>query len=104
MDHSEPALALFDDGPGLDSTGASDATVPAVEDLSRPLADRLRPRTLGQVVGQEHLLGDEAPIGRMVKRQHLVSMVLREDHHRPASCRCRRSGLRPAVGDLLRGC
>ncbi|WP_330323560.1 replication-associated recombination protein A [Streptomyces pseudovenezuelae] len=76
MDRSEPALALFDDDPGPDSTGASDATVPAVEDLSRPLADRLRPRTLGQVVGQEHLLGDEAPIGRMVERRHLVSMVL----------------------------
>ncbi|WP_406004883.1 replication-associated recombination protein A [Streptomyces sp. NBC_00637] len=76
MDHSEPALALFDDDPGPDSTGASDVTVPAVEDLSRPLADRLRPRTLGQVVGQEHLLGDESPIGRMVERQHLVSMVL----------------------------
>ncbi|WP_079141481.1 replication-associated recombination protein A [Streptomyces sp. LUP30] len=76
MDHSEPALALFDDDPGPDSAGASDTTVPAVEDLSRPLADRLRPRTLGQVVGQEHLLGDEAPIGRMVERQHLVSMVL----------------------------
>ncbi|MDX2677237.1 replication-associated recombination protein A [Streptomyces sp. NY05-11A] len=76
MDRSEPELALFDDDPGPDSTGASDATVPAVEDLSRPLADRLRPRTLGQVVGQEHLLGDEAPIGRMVERQHLVSMVL----------------------------
>ncbi|MFF7074452.1 replication-associated recombination protein A [Streptomyces pseudovenezuelae] len=76
MDRSEPALALFDDDPGPDSTGASDAIVPAVEDLSRPLADRLRPRTLGQVVGQEHLLGDEAPIGRMVERRHLVSMVL----------------------------
>ncbi|ELP69381.1 AAA family ATPase [Streptomyces turgidiscabies] len=76
MAHSEPALALFDDDPGPDSTGASDTTRPAVDDLARPLADRLRPRTLGQVVGQEHLLGDEAPIGRMVERQHLVSMVL----------------------------
>ncbi|MFM9691801.1 replication-associated recombination protein A, partial [Streptomyces galilaeus] len=72
MAHSEPALALFDDDPGPDSTGASDTTRPAVDDLARPLADRLRPRTLGQVVGQEHLLGDEAPIGRMVERQHLV--------------------------------
>ncbi|MET8981733.1 replication-associated recombination protein A [Streptomyces sp. NPDC004539] len=76
MDHSEPALALFDDDPGPVSTGTSDTTAPAVDDLSRPLADRLRPRTLGQVVGQEHLLGVEAPIGRMVERQHLVSMVL----------------------------
>jgi putative ATPase len=30
-----------------------------------PLAERLRPQTLGEVVGQEHLLGPEGPIGRM---------------------------------------
>ncbi|MEV7097317.1 alpha/beta hydrolase fold domain-containing protein [Amycolatopsis sp. NPDC051045] len=47
----------------------TDTTGPAIDELSRPLADRLRPRTLGQ----EHLLADEAPIGRMVRRQHLVS-------------------------------
>ncbi|GAA0538472.1 putative ATPase [Rhizomicrobium palustre] len=32
----------------------------------RPLADRLRPKTLGEVVGQDHLIGPEGPIGRMV--------------------------------------
>ena len=32
----------------------------------RPLADRLRPQTLAEVVGQEHLLAPEAPLGRMV--------------------------------------
>lgn len=42
----------------------------------RPLADRLRPQTLDEVVGQQHLLGPEAPIGRMVSEQRLVSMVL----------------------------
>ena len=31
-----------------------------------PLADRLRPRSLAEVVGQDHLLAAEAPIGRMV--------------------------------------
>ncbi|MFJ7589603.1 AAA family ATPase [Streptomyces sp. NPDC097617] len=77
MDHSEPALALFgSDGPDLGGTGMTDTTVPAIDELSRPLADRLRPRTLGQVVGQEHLLADEAPIGRMVQRRHLVSVIL----------------------------
>lgn len=42
----------------------------------RPLADRLRPETLGEVVGQEHLLADDCPLGRMVKAGRLSSMVL----------------------------
>lgn len=46
------------------------------DDASRPLADRLRPRALADVVGQDHLLADDAPIGRMVAAQRLVSMVL----------------------------
>lgn len=47
-----------------------------VDDTSRPLADRLRPRALLEVLGQDHLLAAEAPIGRMVDAQRLVSMVL----------------------------
>jgi putative ATPase len=42
----------------------------------RPLADRLRPKTLREVVGQDHLLGPEGPIGRMVARGRLASMIL----------------------------
>ncbi len=42
----------------------------------RPLADRLRPTNLREVVGQEHLLAPEAPIGRMVAARRLVSMLL----------------------------
>ena len=42
----------------------------------RPLADRLRPRTLDEVVGQAHLLGGDAPIGRMAAAGRLSSMVL----------------------------
>jgi putative ATPase len=42
----------------------------------RPLADRLRPRTLAEVIGQDHLLGPEGPIGRMVASGRLASMVL----------------------------
>lgn len=41
-----------------------------------PLAERLRPQTLGEVVGQEHLLGPEGPIGRMAAAQRLSSMIL----------------------------
>ncbi|MCG8596403.1 MAG: replication-associated recombination protein A [Kiloniellales bacterium] len=42
----------------------------------RPLADRLRPGKLSEVVGQDHLLGPEAPIGRMLSQGRLASMVL----------------------------
>jgi putative ATPase len=45
-------------------------------DVGRPLADRLRPRTLEDVVGQEHLLGADGPLGRMVQQGHLASMIL----------------------------
>src|SRR5690348_11563481 len=41
-----------------------------------PLADRLRPRRLADIVGQDHLIGPEGPIGRMVTRKQLASMVL----------------------------
>ena len=42
----------------------------------RPLADRLRPRTLGEVVGQDHLVGADGPIGRMVDAGRLSSIIL----------------------------
>ncbi|MGE0718684.1 MAG: AAA family ATPase, partial [Alphaproteobacteria bacterium] len=42
----------------------------------RPLADRLRPRRLDEVVGQDHLLAASAPIGRMVAQHRLASMIL----------------------------
>lgn len=42
----------------------------------RPLADRLRPATLAAVVGQDHLLAPDAPIGRMAAAGRVTSMVL----------------------------
>ena len=41
-----------------------------------PLADRLRPQSLEEVVGQEHLTGPEGAIGRMVAAGKLSSMIL----------------------------
>jgi len=41
-----------------------------------PLADRLRPKSLDEVVGQEHLTGPEGAIGRMVAAGRLASMIL----------------------------
>jgi putative ATPase len=42
----------------------------------RPLADRLRPRTLSEVVGQDHLVGPEGTLSRMLKGGRLQSMIL----------------------------
>lgn len=41
-----------------------------------PLAERLRPRALDEVIGQEHLTGPEGAIGRMVAAGKLSSMIL----------------------------
>jgi putative ATPase len=46
------------------------------KDAPRPLADRLRPTRLADVVGQDHLLGPDGPIGRMVAARRLASMIL----------------------------
>jgi putative ATPase len=42
----------------------------------RPLADRMRPKTLEEVVGQDHVLAPEAPLGRMLAAGRLASIVL----------------------------
>jgi len=41
-----------------------------------PLADRLRPASLEEVVGQDQLLGDGGPIRRMIETRRLASMIL----------------------------
>src|SRR3984885_5037059 len=45
-------------------------------DAPRPLADRLRPTALAEVVGQDHLLGPTGPIGRMVAQARPHSIIL----------------------------
>ena len=42
----------------------------------QPLAERLRPATLAEVVGQEHLTGPDGAIGRMVAAGRLSSLIL----------------------------
>mgnify|MGYP001653122369 CR=1 FL=1 len=44
--------------------------------VKRPLADRLRPQSLKEVVGQEHIVGDDAPLGRMIKSGKITSFIL----------------------------
>jgi putative ATPase len=45
-------------------------------DAPRPLADRLRPTRLADVLGQDHLLGSEGPLGRMIAAGRLASIIL----------------------------
>ncbi len=42
----------------------------------QPLADRLRPKTLEELVGQDHLLGPDTPLGGMFARGQLGSIIL----------------------------
>ena len=44
-------------------------------DAPRPLADRLRPQTLDDVVGQDHILGPEGPLSRMIQTGKLASVI-----------------------------
>jgi putative ATPase len=48
----------------------------AEHNAPRPLADRLRPRALAEIAGQEHLTGPEGTIGRMAASGRLSSMIL----------------------------
>ncbi|MEM5518224.1 replication-associated recombination protein A [Henriciella sp. AS95] len=45
------------------------------DEAPRPLADRLRPQTLSEVVGQDHLLGPHGALGRMLKTGRLGSII-----------------------------
>ncbi len=49
---------------------------PAAGARQRPLADRLRPERLADVIGQDHLLGPSGPIGAMLAAGRVTSMVL----------------------------
>lgn len=44
--------------------------------VKRPLADRLRPQNLSEVVGQNHIVGENSPLGRMVKAGKITSFIL----------------------------
>lgn len=61
---------LFD-GAADDSESASTAN-----DVNAPLATRMRPRTLGEFVGQDHIVGDGSVLRRAVDRGDVPSMIL----------------------------
>jgi len=49
---------------------------PEAPAATAPLADKLRPQSLEEIVGQEHLTGPDGAIGRMVAAGKLSSMIL----------------------------
>ena len=48
----------------------------AQEPANRPLADRLRPKSLDEIVGQDHLVGEGGSVRRMLESGHLSSLIL----------------------------
>src|SRR5437868_11612561 len=56
-------------GPSLFEAAGLDAAAP------RPLADKLRPTKLSEVVGQDHLLGPDGTLSRMLETRTLGSLV-----------------------------
>jgi putative ATPase len=49
---------------------------PGASTAGHPLADRMRPQTLEEYVGQEHLLGPGKPLRVQIEHDHLTSMIL----------------------------
>ena len=50
--------------------------LPHEDDGKRPLAERMRPKTLDQYVGQEHILGPGKPLRLQIERDELNSLIL----------------------------
>jgi len=58
-------MSLFQTSPGSNNPS----------DQGRPLADRMRPRTLDEYVGQEHLIGPGKPLRAQIERDDLGSLI-----------------------------
>ncbi len=43
--------------------------------MSSPLADRLRPQSLGDIVGQKHLLAPDKPLRRIIESGHIPNLI-----------------------------
>lgn len=63
---SQNLFDMSDDQDGGDDT----------QDVNRPLADVLRPRSLDDIVGQDHIVGEGGNLRRMLDKGHLPSLIL----------------------------
>lgn len=65
---------------GKEMTGGTGETLFAAAGMevapAGPLADRLRPKSLEEVIGQDHLLKGDGPLARMVQNKRLASLIL----------------------------
>ncbi len=61
-------MSLFDTSP---LSGAA-----RVDDKTRPLADRMRPESMEDFAGQEHILGPGKPLRKQIERDELTSIIL----------------------------
>ncbi len=77
--------------------------------FGQPLAERLRPRAIADIVGQEHLLGPQGSLTGMLARGSLASLILwgppgvgKTTIARLLARRCE-SALYPDIGGIFRG-
>jgi putative ATPase len=63
-------------GRGAASPGVSLGPTEETPESARPLADRMRPRTLDEILGQEHLLAPGKALRKSIESDHVPSMIL----------------------------
>ncbi|HEU5367653.1 MAG TPA: replication-associated recombination protein A [Ktedonobacterales bacterium] len=70
-EHPKNQRSLFE------ADGPSDAAAPeSASDARMPVAARMRPRTLEEIVGQEHIIGPGKVLRRAIESDHVPSMIL----------------------------
>ncbi len=47
-----------------------------IDQKLKPLAERLRPKLITEVVGQEHLLAANKPLGKLLRSGHLMNLII----------------------------
>jgi putative ATPase len=70
-----PTSATSGDSP-TSATAGGVASAPDAVEAAAPLAARMRPRSLDEVIGQRHLLGAGSPLRRLVEGDSPMSLIL----------------------------
>ncbi|MGH3413485.1 MAG: replication-associated recombination protein A [Marmoricola sp.] len=76
MDDLTPQEGLFDSPAPAGPTRPGGGTLTGNDHVSAPLAVRMRPRSLGDLVGQQHLLGTGSPLRRLIEADQPMSLLL----------------------------
>jgi putative ATPase len=67
---------LFDDDIAINQTGQQTSGFDAKPNSFMPLAAKMRPRTLADYVGQEHVLAKDSPLAQSISQGHCHSLIL----------------------------